>query len=423
MKKALLLLMCLCFAGCGQADNSIETTMADVTDSEITTAESTSQVAEESERTALVTTVTENTTTKLTTAALVTTVTENTTAEQTTAASAATVTENTTTEQATAASVTTVTENTTTEQTTAASATTVTENTTAEQTTAASVTTITAETTAVAATTAKATATTKADTTKAAAEVITETEATATLPDDGSVIVVEGKVYRLTFEDDFNGTELDKKKWERCPKWDRQDLNNKWDDDMSYLDGEGNLIIAMSYDEEQDKYLSGGVRTRGRFEQAYGYFEIRCTVNTIPGYWTAFWLMGDSVNRTANGGRDGTEIDIMETAFYETGEIQNTLNWDGYGTFHKAEGQKYAADVYDGEYHTFSLLWTEDEYVFYVDGEVSWRTDAEKAKGTCEVPLYMKITSEMGSWTAGVPDASLLPDHMKVDYVRVYEAE
>lgn len=234
------------------------------------------------------------------------------------------------------------------------------------------------------------------------------------------LIAVDGKLCRLSFEDNFDGKSLDAAKWEQCPEQKRQDLNNYWDNSMSYLDGKGNLIIGMSYDGENDRYLSGGVRTKGKFEQAYGYFEIRCTVNTAPGYWTAFWLMGDSVADTSLGGRNGTEIDIMETAYFNSGEVQNTLNWDGYGAEHKSSGNVVKADVYDGEYHTFALLWTKDEYVFYIDGNVSWRTDAKAAQGTCEVPLFVKITSETGSWVQTPTDPKLLPDFMKVDYVRVY---
>ncbi|MGN0643199.1 MAG: family 16 glycosylhydrolase [Huintestinicola sp.] len=235
-------------------------------------------------------------------------------------------------------------------------------------------------------------------------------------------IVVDGKSCTLSFEDNFDGTELDLSKWERCPEYKRCDLKNYWDDDMSYLDGKGNLVLETSYDADTGKFLSGAVRTRGIFEQAYGYFEIRCDINNVPGYWTAFWLMGDSVNSPENGGVDGTEIDIYESPYYKTSEIQNTLNWDGYGSEHKYEGKiTKIKDVYKG-YHTFSLLWTEEEYVFYVDGNVTWRTDAKKAEGTCSVPLYMKISSEEGTW-AGMPngpDKNLLPDHMLVDYVRVY---
>lgn len=236
---------------------------------------------------------------------------------------------------------------------------------------------------------------------------------------DKSKITLEGKTYDLTFEDEFSGTELDTAKWNRCPQWKRQDLNNYWDDSMTWLDGKGNLIVGMTYDSKKDRYLSGGVETKGLFEQAYGYFEIRCTVNTVPGYWTAFWLMGDCVMDETQGGVNGTEIDIMETPYYSRKQVQNTLNWDGYGAAHKAEGKVSDINIYDGEYHIFSLLWKEDEYVFYVDGTETWRTKAEKAQGICREPLYMIISSEMGSWT-GKPDPKNLPDQMKVDYVRVY---
>ncbi|MBE6901140.1 MAG: glycoside hydrolase family 16 protein [Ruminococcaceae bacterium] len=242
---------------------------------------------------------------------------------------------------------------------------------------------------------------------------------------DYTSIVVDGRELSLTFEDNFDGTQLDLTKWERCPEWPRQDLNDHWDDSMSWLDGEGNLIIGMDYDEKTDRYLSGGVRSKGIFEQQFGYFEIRCTVNSVPGYWTAFWLMSESVGGETRGGLDGTEIDIYESAYYKQSIIQHTLNWDGYGEAHKAEGVQVKADVYDGEYHTFSCLWTRDEYVFYIDGTETWRTKAEAAGGTSRAESYMKITAEMGSWTKWTDDCIVdpkqLPDTMKVDYVRVYQ--
>lgn len=233
------------------------------------------------------------------------------------------------------------------------------------------------------------------------------------------VIEIGGVKYSLTFKDDFDGNELDDSKWERCPEWHRQDKNNYWDNRMSYLDGEGHLIISMAY--EDNKYISGAVRSKGRFEQAYGYYEIRTTLNNIPGYWTAFWLMNECVADETEGGRNGTEIDIYESPFCEERKIQHTLNWDGYGNAHRSEGKVVNADVYDGEYHTFGLLWTDKEYVFYIDGKETWRTNAEKALGTCEEPLYIKITAETGSWTKTPPMTTDLPDSISVDYVKVYQ--
>ncbi len=378
MKKviSILLLMCICMVGCkAETENVYDGT----TDVSTTVSETT------------VTTTTEAVTVSETTVA---TTTEATTAPETTV---------TTTTEAVTASETTVA--TTTEATTVPETTvvTTTETTTAPETTVATTTE----------------ATTVSETTVTEMETTTE----ETIVEEHNVIEIEGKRYKLTFEDNFDGDELDLEKWERCPEWKRQDLNNYWDNDMSYLDGDGNLIIEMSYDEERDSYLSGAVRTKGKFEQAYGYYEIRCRVNTVAGYWTAFWLMGETVGGTQDGGVDGTEIDIMESAYYGTGEINHGLHWDGYEFFHKSDGKRVAADVYDGEYHTFAVLWTDKEYVFFADGKETWRTDAKAAKGTCKNPLYIKVTSETGSWTGTELKKESLPDYMKIDYVRAYAAE
>lgn len=234
--------------------------------------------------------------------------------------------------------------------------------------------------------------------------------------------IIDGVPYHLAFEDDFEGTKLDSSKWVHSPQWKRQDLNNYWKDEMAFLDWKGNLVIQMEYDRYTDRFNSGAVETRDRFEQVYGYFEIKCTLNNVPGYWTAFWLYDDAVGSEVNGGRDGTEIDIYESAYHDRKQIQHTLNWDGYGAAHKSEGMVVDADVYDGDFHTFGLLWTRDEYVYYIDGKETWRTDAKKAEGTCEVPLYMIISAETGSWT-GKPETKALPDSILIDYVRVYSAD
>ena len=233
--------------------------------------------------------------------------------------------------------------------------------------------------------------------------------------------IIDGVPYYITFEDDFDGTKLDSTKWVHSPEWKRQDLNNYWKDEMAYLDGEGHFVIEMEYDKYTDRYNSGAVETNGKFEQAYGYYEIKCTLNNVPGYWTAFWLFDDAVNSEENGGRDGTEIDIYESPYFNEKQIQHTLNWDGYGKAHKSERKIVDVNVYDGVFHTFGLLWTKDEYVYYIDGKETWRTKAEKAEGTCEVPLYLIISAETGSW-ADKPVKSDFPDSIYVDYVRVYSA-
>jgi len=71
------------------------------------------------------------------------------------------------------------------------------------------------------------------------------------------------------------------------------------------------------------------------------------------------------------------------------------------------------------DFHTFAVLWTPEEYVFYADGKETWRT---RAGGVCQVPLYIKLSDEAESkgWAGDLSKANL-PDQFQVDYVRVYD--
>jgi len=118
-----------------------------------------------------------------------------------------------------------------------------------------------------------------------------------------------------------------------------------------------------------------------------------------------------------NEGRDGTEIDIMEKAWSAEDRINHALHWDGYGEYHKSEGKEVVIPGLSQGFHTFGLLWQPEEYVFYVDGEETWRTSAG---GVSQVPAYIKLTDEVGKWAGEIQNAEL-PDYFYVDYVRVYD--
>lgn len=225
----------------------------------------------------------------------------------------------------------------------------------------------------------------------------------------------EKEGWKLTFVDNFDGSELDDKKWAHAPEWDRQGGAIQWSDEEAFLNGDGELVIQMS--ERDGKYYSGAVRTKDLFEQAYGYYEIRAKIPREEGTWSAFWLMSDSVHEIGNDGRDGTEIDIVESPYYWDDYIGHALHWDGYGEHHQvASSMAHVPGIYEG-FHTFALEWNKDEYIFYIDGKETWRTSAG---GVSQVPAYMKISAEAASWAGDITKANL-PAQMIVDYVRVYE--
>ncbi len=223
----------------------------------------------------------------------------------------------------------------------------------------------------------------------------------------------EGKTWKLAWSDEFDGTKIDTSKWEILGDWKRR--NGYWVKEDSYLDGEGNLIIRTK--KNGNRYTSGAVRTRKRFEHKFGYWVCRCKFPEQQGHWPAFWLHIGSVNKIGNEGKDGTEIDIMEKPWLEDKITQN-LHWDGYGKEHKHAGKESTIPSLSDGFHIFALHWKPDEYVFYVDGTETWRTSAG---GVSQVPEYIKLTEEIGKWGGDITKA-ILPDYFVVDYVRVYDA-
>jgi beta-glucanase (GH16 family) len=251
---------------------------------------------------------------------------------------------------------------------------------------------------------------------------------------------------QIIFYDDFDGDSLDKTKWELCPEWVRQDRSS-WKDDMVSVSG-GNLVIKFRNDpsiapadvngksvtgtQKANWLRSGGIRTLTKnytpiFENGYGYYEARIKFPVVRGTWGAFWLMSRTQQFTTDEGVDGTEIDIVESIRNERGEYNAAYHWNGYGSNYKGVGSKELGgtrpvNVYDGEFHTFSLDWSPSEYIFYVDGIEFWRSDGGsrfKNSGINQNPNYIKLSVESADW-AGLLPADFTGDEMLVDYVRVY---
>jgi hypothetical protein len=80
------------------------------------------------------------------------------------------------------------------------------------------------------------------------------------------------------------------------------------------------------------------------------------------------------------------------------------------------------------EYNTYGLMWNEDEYIFYINGIETGRSDFG---GVSKVPEYLRLSVEVdgaeGSPTLGWSGridwnkADTLPVDFIVDYVKVYQ--
>ena len=241
--------------------------------------------------------------------------------------------------------------------------------------------------------------------------------------------LLEKDGWRITLSDEFNKFSsiedvYEKTCWRPSPHGKRKE--EYWCDQMIDFDKEIGAVVIRT--ERKNNHVcdvcdvnegifTGGIETASKeghsnrriFEQAYGYFEAEVKVPTAPGMWSAFWLQSYSVGKIGNKGRDGTEIDIYESSYSRRNKTKtgNALHWDAYDSVY----YKYVDHVtdvginlYDGLLHTYSLLWTPNYYVFYVDRKPVWATDAG---GVSTVKEYLRLTVEVRDGKIGPYGQSL----------------
>ena len=285
---------------------------------------------------------------------------------------------------------------------------------------------------------------------------------------ESSYVPVEG--YELTWADEFDGKELDTSKW----MFRNSMMGKKWiswtdSEKALYLDGNSNAIFELIEDEEDGhlccaqlqtgsnpfdapviaeeaaadqgdgvEILSDGTISRtikkddmhwclGKLREQkalfkYGYFECRCKLQQQPGWWSAFWMQSPTIGTTLDAKISGSEVDIMESF------IPNTMNWNnvfsaGYGCDERrTKLGPFRRDIDASKWHRFGLLWEEDKYTFYVDGEKTYETDVDVSA----VPEFLLISTEVFGYRkpehAPVDKAfGSVGDKFMVDYVRVFQ--
>lgn len=242
--------------------------------------------------------------------------------------------------------------------------------------------------------------------------------------------------WELVWQDEFEGERLDRESWtvELMPDPYNEELQyypdraddspgaNLWIED-------GMLVIeARREDFEHRKYTSARINTKGKREFLYGRFEARLRLPAGVGMWPAFWMLGgniDVVGWPASG-----EIDIMEGK----GRLPNWIS----GALHRGpdpDGHLITVEEYElptgdfhREWHLFAVEWEPEQIRWYVD-DVLFQTvhkpaDVEPAYWPFDggQPFFLILNLAVGGWfdKPHMPPEDLQPQHLLVDYVRVY---
>lgn len=218
--------------------------------------------------------------------------------------------------------------------------------------------------------------------------------------------------WELVFSDEFEGESLDESLWKVV----LASEDERYHEDNVFL-RDGKLVLAV--DQTDQGLRAARIDTRDTYSQLYGLFEVRARIDQVEDTIFAFWMSHyPGVNQVGNQGRDGSEMDIIETG-YKDDAVIHTFHWDGYGRDHKSHSTGKLAvpfSIHEG-WHVYGLEWSESEARFYVDGVV---TAVYRGVGIPRVEEFLILSSErQRHWDGRIADADL-PVQFEVDWIRTY---
>lgn len=252
------------------------------------------------------------------------------------------------------------------------------------------------------------------------------------------------------------------------------------------VSGESCLVLnAQREDYKNRPCTSARLNTQDKVTVEYGKVEARIAFpHTADGLWPAFWMLGNNLatnlgdnddidKRMAELEAQGRvvwpkcgEIDICEMG-HHTGIENGTQDRYFNGACHWGEsfnngaypnyGQFNTADYpVQGDFHLFTLIWTEDSIAMYLDQDrfpdatpyfqLSLRgKDINEPGHYFNHPFYLVLNLSVGGFFPAMPAAEKYPElitaddpsfqrvtalpadgtpvKMYVDYIRVYEAK
>lgn len=238
---------------------------------------------------------------------------------------------------------------------------------------------------------------------------------------DATFLATPSDSWSLAWSDEFEGTSLDTTKWSIGLPWGGTDGAGRHhnhlyasyiqDDDIAVADGSLKLTTqkrdVTAKNGKVFHFTQGMITTSGKFEQTYGYFEVRVKLpaEAGPGLWPAFWTLSKGWP---------PEMDICE--------VWTSTNRSHQGMAYRNKDGKVAWDDMNEhrplptDWTTYGMEWGPGYQVYNVDGRVTKRVFGE---WTTDVPHYLLLNSGVAS-DLPPTSATVFPNTFEVDYVRVY---
>ncbi len=229
--------------------------------------------------------------------------------------------------------------------------------------------------------------------------------------------------------------------------WNNVQPNNPWGDGTQqktsdslnnvYVDGNGNLVIALTYDPTAAFPYTSARLTSRQALGPYGKIDARIQNPSVQGAGAAFWALGADAYPAAtapstsapstNGGVPWPycgELDMMEIQSKTASHNGSTVHGSNYGsdTWVSTPVDLTPPATFDNGFHTFTTEWAPYHFYYYLDGASQPYGDIDIAdtpfNDTWELnqPINVILSSGIGG-NGGTPATTGFPSNMVVSYV------
>ena len=189
--------------------------------------------------------------------------------------------------------------------------------------------------------------------------------------------------YKLVWSDEFEGSTLDTDKWTLFPHMREQTHLKVRDDETAVKVENGSVNLISGRIDDVNYWTNASLTTSHTMVFKYGYVEMRAKVPFGRPAFPSFWMKSSSYE--ANEPLVTAEIDIFEH-FCHTGDdyLQTGIHkWYLDGTGDHYVGPQIGRFNFGSidlaeQWHTYSMLWTEESLNFMVDGKTYHTIDITK---------------------------------------------
>jgi beta-glucanase (GH16 family) len=256
-----------------------------------------------------------------------------------------------------------------------------------------------------------------------------QTGSKVTIPKLGATSPTSYTNMKLVWADEFDDTALNSDFWSfetgnGSNGWGNNELQFYRTQNTSIQDG--HLVITAKKEPFGGKeYTSSRIITKSKKEFRYGRVDIRAALPKGQGIWPALWMLGsnfDTVSWPACG-----EIDIMEMIGGGGREntVHGTVHWQNEGKHAQFGGKTtLPSGTFSDQFAVYSITWDATSIRWFVDNKqyhVIDTTPAELDEFRRNFFFIFNVAVG-GNWPGSPNTTTTFPQHMIVDYVRVFQS-